>query len=121
MTPLELRQAIERVIGDHIGTYSNGDRAIQSGNIVSEQSVSGGIEVIIHPHLVGHPDKIQHFKVSLVNHDASILMDEILETMNTTTDPFITVDSMGGRVIPHSGMKSERIELRLINGLAGKR
>lgn len=127
MTPLDIRQAIERVLGDPssdlgdvIGTYSNGDRAIQSGNIVSEQSVSGGIEVVIFPHLIGNPSKAQHYKVLLVNHDSALLMDEILNELLSTKDPCITVDNMGGRVIPHSGMNSERIELRIINALAGR-
>lgn len=127
MSPLDLRQAIERVLGDSsselgdvIGTYSNGDRAIQNGQRLNEQSVTGGIEVVIYPYLHGNPSKAQHFKVSLINHDSSILMDEILQTMLTTTDSYITVDGMGARVIPPTGMNSERIDLRIINGLAGQ-
>lgn len=128
MTPLELRQAIERVlgdatsgIGDVIGHYSNGDRAIQSGNRVTENSVTNGIEIVIYPHLIGHPDRIQHYKVSLINHDANFVMDEVLATLQAASDPFITVDSTGARVIPHSQMKSERIDLRFVNGLSGRR
>lgn len=125
MTPLQLRQAIERVLGDSssdlgdvIGTYSNGDRAIQSGNRLNEQAVSGGIEVVIYPYLYGNPDKAQHFKVSLVNHDSATLMHDILKAMLESTDEYITVDGMGPRIIPPTGMNSERIDLRLINALA---
>lgn len=136
MTPLELRQAIERVLGDSsselgdvIGTYSNGDRAIQNGQRIKQEAVSGGIEVVIYPYLYGNPSKAQHYKVSLINHRAEptgesdtdpILMDEILQAMLTTTDSYITVDGMGPRVIPPTGMNSERIDLRIINGLAGR-
>lgn len=126
MTPLELRQAIERVLGDPssdlgdvIGSYSNGDRAIQSGQRFQEQSVAGGIEVVIYPYLYGNPSKAQHFKVTLINHDSATLMHDILKALLETDDPYITVDPMGPRVIPHSGLNSERIDLRLINALAG--
>lgn len=128
MTFLELRQAIERVLGnaaselgDVIGHYSNGDRAIQVGNRVTENSVSNGIEIVIYPHLRGDPDKVQHYIVAFINHDTNFVMDRVLATLKSTKDPFITVDSTGERIIPHSQMKSEHISLRFINGLSGRR
>ncbi|MEM9214056.1 MAG: hypothetical protein AAGD25_06880 [Cyanobacteria bacterium P01_F01_bin.150] len=113
MTPLKLRHAIQRVIGDHIGTYSNGDVAIQNGDRISENSVTGGIEVVISPYLRGNPDRVRYFEVSLISHEPEMYLDEIGELLINSTDEEINVDRRGVQPMPLSRKGFQWVKLNM--------